>query len=278
MTEHTLPMDDGLAMFFRATVPDPCAAAVLLVHGMNEHSGRYTGLADAFARRGIAVYVPDYRGHGRTGPVPGYVPAVARVSEDLAALGRTIRSKHPSTPLCVYGHSLGGLIVLRHLLDFQDRYAAAILQGPALAVPPNVSPALVAISSVLSALVPKLPVQEFDRSRLCRDPSVMAEMEDDRLYYKGKVRARTGREILRTIDTVRPRLPEIRLPLLVLHGGADVVIDPAASVTAYEHASSKDKTLKVFPGLYHELHNEPERADVLRFVVDWLEPRVTATR
>lgn len=274
MMENTLPMDDGTTMFFRAAVPESCSAVVLAVHGLNEHSGRYITLADALVHRGIGVYAPDCRGHGRSGPLPGFIPSLDRVSEDLAALGQTIRSKHPSAPLCIFGHSLGGLIVLRHLLDFQDRYAAAVVQGAGLAVPPNVSPALVAASSVLSALVPKLPVQEFDRTRLSRDPAVMREVESDPLYYKGKIRARTGREILRTIAAVRPRLAEIRLPLLVLHGGADAVVDPSTSLTVYEHASSAEKTLKIFPGLYHELHNEPEREDVLRFIVDWLEPRL----
>ena len=276
MTENTLPMDDGVAMFFHAAVPEPCSAVVLFVHGLNEHSGRYEGLADAFVRRGIGVYAPDYRGHGNTGRVPGFIPSLDRVSADLAALGQTIRSEHPSAPLCIYGHSLGGLIVLRHLLDYQDRYSAAVVQGAALALPPNISPAIVAISSVLSAIVPKLPVQEFDRSQLSRDPAVQSEAENDPLYCKGKVRARTGREVLRTIADVRPRLPEVRLPLLVLHGGADAVVDPSASLTVYEHASSADKTVKIFPGLYHELHNEPEREAVLRFVLDWLEPRVAA--
>jgi alpha-beta hydrolase superfamily lysophospholipase len=126
------------------------------------------------------------------------------------------------------------------------------------------------VSGLLSRLLPRLPAQAFDYREVSRDPRVIRAMEEDPLYYKGKMRVRTGYQQLLGIREILSGLAHLRLPLLLLHGGEDRTISPKASEAVFRGASSPDKTLKVFPGLRHEILNEPEREQVLAVILDWL--------
>jgi len=276
MIEQTamLAARDGAKIFYRWVQPARPRGIVLISHGVNEHSGRYGRVLEFLAGQGWAAFVPDLRGHGRSARVLGDLESLDKVLEDLEAVRQETRRLLPGLPVLVWGFSLGGLFALLYAHRYQQELCGLILCGPSVMLPSYVSPLLVLLSSLIAALFPLLPVQEFDYTRLSRDPEVIRRLKEDPLYYKGKLRSRSGVEILRGMKRVVPLLPGIRLPTLILHGGEDVTVEPASSRLVLEGISSPDKELRLFPGLRHEILNEPEREEVYALIARWLERRV----
>jgi alpha-beta hydrolase superfamily lysophospholipase len=257
--------------FWQAWTLQTPVAVVVLVHGLHEHGGRYRHVAERLAAAGYAVYVVDHPGHGRSPGTRGNLASMAVTVGGVDALARLAGERHPGVPLFVYGHSLGGLIALQYLTGTPDaRVRGAVISAPALdtgaatGVQRRLAP-------VLSRLLPDLGVLTLDADTISRDPEVVRDYRTDPLNYTGKVRARTGAEMMRAAVAMPKRLASLTMPLLVLHGGADRLVPPAASELVPAHASSPDVIRKVYDGLYHEPHNEPERDEVLGDVISWLD-------
>ena len=276
LSANSFTADDGKKIFYRAAEPDPARAALIVLHGLGEHSGRYTHVIEHFAARGLAVFAPDHRGHGMTAEIPGYVKDMNRVVTDVSRLLDHVNRAHPGLPVFLLGHSLGGLLAMLALLRFQERFAGAVLSAPGVAVPDNVSPLVVKIAGILSAVAPTLPVQHFEFDEVCRDPDVVEATKHDPLFYRGRIRARTGYGIITGITAAREGADRISLPLLVLHGSEDRSVPVEASRFVHERAASPDKALVIFPGLYHEILNEPEREEVFATIDRWLDERAAA--
>jgi acylglycerol lipase len=272
----TLKTGDGRELFYRRRAPPSPRGALLLLHGYAEHSGRWGWVMDRLAEAGLAVYAPDYRGHGRSAVPPGLLgdlESLERVLGELAAVWDILRAANPVVPHFVYGHSMGGSLATLHALARQSEVRALVLSAPWVTVPDYASPFLVRVVNLMAAVLPRLPVQPFDYTQVSRDPEVIRAYREDPLCYTGKTRARTGREMLRMIGEVERRARELTLPLLVLQGGDDRSVNLRDAPALYERAASADKTFRVFPGLRHEIHNEPERQEVIRVILDWLEKR-----
>jgi acylglycerol lipase len=263
----------GLKIFYRYIIPPRPRAALLLLHGYAEHSGKYAWTMDRLAEAGFASFAPDQRGHGRSARSAARLAdleSVERVMDDLARLRTLARERLPGIPWFLLGHSMGGMLALLFALCQPEGWKGLILAAPGVKLPPYISPFLARISAVLARLLPLLPVQDFDYTKSSRDPEVIRNFASDPLNYIGKMRARTGYEQIRGIREVNARLEQLKLPLLLIHGSGDLLIEPAASQLVYERAASTDKTLKSFPGLYHDIFNEPERQEVMDLILDWL--------
>jgi acylglycerol lipase len=264
---------DGLKIFYRSFVPPKPKAGVLLVHGYADHSGRYGWVLEQLGQAGLAAFAPDYRGHGRSVPPGGALAdlgSLEQVLEGLRDVHNAVRVNLPRGPWFILGHSLGATLALLYALQKPDGLKGLVLSAPTVSVPDYTSPLLLRIVSVLARLVPLLPVQEFDYLKLSRDPEVIRQAKDDAYYYKGKIRARTGQQILRAMHEARARMGQIDLPVLVLQGGEDTHVDKGDSRRVYEAVASADKTLKIYPGLYHEILHEPEKREVMDLILDWL--------
>lgn len=275
MKEHTsfLQSADGLSIFYRYVLPAKPAAAVILIHGYAEHSGRYGWVMETLAGKGFAAYAMDCRGHGRSAKVLADLDSVDKVLGDLRALQAAVREALPQAPVFLLGHSLGGTLALLYALRFQEELRGLVLSAPTATLPDYASPFLVKISALLARLFPLLPVQDFNYKTLSRDPEVIRRVVEDPLYYKGKIRARTGYEILRAIREVEANLEQVRLPVLLLQGGEDSIVGSHDAELVDKKAASPDKTLKIFPGLYHEILNEPEKQQVMDLILDWLQKK-----
>ncbi len=258
------------------SVPDP-AGVVVLVHGAHEHGGRYAHVAQRLGAAGYASYAPDHPGHGRSPGRRGDIRSLAAAVEGVAQTARAAADRHPGVPLFVYGHSLGGLVALQYLTGTpHGRIAGAVVSAPALDTS-TATPVQRVLAPVLSRLAPGLGVLTLDAETVSRDPEVVAAYRADPLTHTGRMVARTGTEILLGAAAMPARLRGLRLPLLVVHGGADRLVPPAASEVVRRHAGSPDVTVRIYDGLYHEPHNEPEKDEVLDDVVAWLDAhRVTA--
>ncbi|GAB3283180.1 alpha/beta hydrolase [Parahaliea aestuarii] len=262
-------------VFYRhwRAVGDPCAV-ILLVHGLGEHSGRYQGFADYFCTRGYAVVAPDHPGHGQSPGHRAYIDRFEDFFPPLEELRNLLRRWYPDLPCALVGHSMGGLIGARYLLDHQRDFYAAALSGAALAVDPQPAAPLLWINALLSKLFPRLGLLQLDATQVSRDPEVVQRYIADPLVHSGKASARLVSELFRAMGEVEARRGEINLPLLVMHGEGDVMTAPSGSVAFHEGAGSSDKTLRLYPQLYHEIFNEPERLQVLGELETWLRERL----
>lgn len=245
-------------------------AVVVLVHGFGEHSGRYAHVGTRLAETGFAVYAADHRGHGRTDGHRANLERMALVVEDLDAFVRFASARHPGLGVFMIGHSLGGLIALQYATTAGTALDGLVVSGPAVEVTVG-SPVLKRLARVLSAVAPDLGVAGLDVEAISRDPAVVRAYQEDPLVHHGKVPARTGAEILFTTEALPGRLPQLSMPLLLLHGTDDRICAPAGSTMVHDGAASPDKTLRRYDGLYHEIFNEPEQDEVLGDLVAWLE-------
>ena len=259
-------------LYTQSWLPDePARAAILLVHGLGEHSGRYEYLAAHCTARGFAVYTADHYGHGRSEGLPGHVERFSVYLDGLRALRDDVRSREPDIPLFLLGHSMGGLIAAAFLGEDQASFRGCVLSGPALRSDAEPPALVLAIVRLVSWLAPTVPLIGLDPSGVSRDPAVVSAYVSDPLVHHGKATARLITELSSAMRATLAAAPAIELPLLVMHGDADQLTSPAGSQALYDAAGSADKTLKLYPGLYHEIFNEPERDDVLGDMSAWLE-------
>lgn len=249
-------------------------AIVLLVHGIAEHSGRYERLALAFTQKNYAVCALDHLGHGNSAGQRTHIDSFTDLTGTIETYRQKIAAQFPATPLFLLGHSLGGLISLSHLIDKQDQYTGAILSGPALKVPEEPSIFLKFIVRAFSLLLPKIGVLQIDGDGISRDPIEVKAYFDDPKIHNGKISARMIQEIINAAEHTNNALHTLTLPMLCMHGGADKITDAEGSKGLFNTTSSKDKTLKIYPELYHEIYNEPERELVTQDTLDWIEARL----
>ncbi|WCJ42152.1 alpha/beta-Hydrolases superfamily protein [Euphorbia peplus] len=250
---------------------------VVIMHGLNEHSDRYTDFAKQLNSHGFKVYGMDWIGHGGSDGLHAYVPSLDFAVNDLKSFLNKVTGENPELPCFCFGHSTGAAIVLKALLDpkIEDRVTGVVLTSPAVGVQPS-HPIFVVLAPIFSFLLPRYQLSAANKKGMpvSRDPEALVAKYSDPLVYTGSIRVRTGYEILRITTYLQQNLNKLRVPFLVLHGTADTVTDPKASEKLYEEASSTDKTIKLFDGFLHDLLFEPEREDIMNDIIDWLNCRV----
>jgi acylglycerol lipase len=265
----------GLKLYYQFWLPDKKPKAVLLVaHGLAEHSGRYKNLVDYFVPKGYAVYALDHRGHGKSEGTLSYVDNFNDYLIDLKTFFDMVRKDSKNTKIFLFGHSLGGTIATAYAVEHQDELAGLMVSGSTLVPATSVSPALLAIAGVVSALAPKMGVTLLDASAISRDQAVVDAYVNDPLVFRGKIPARTGAELARMWKQLPEQMPRIKLPILIMHGSADQLSDPQGSKLLFERVGSKDKTLKLYDNCYHEICNEPEREQVFADMETWLKKHI----
>ncbi|AXO21395.1 alpha/beta hydrolase [Mycobacterium avium subsp. hominissuis] len=274
-TERSFDGVGGVRIVYDVWTPEVAPRAVLVLsHGFGEHARRYDHVARRFAAAGLVTYALDHRGHGRSGGKRVLVRDIHEYTTDFDTLVGIATREHHGLKCIVVGHSMGGGIVFAFGVERPDNYDLMVLSGPAVAAQDQVSPLLALAAKVLGVIVPGLPAQELDADAVSRDPEVVAAYRNDPLVYHGKVPAGVGRALLQVGETMPQRAPALTAPLLVVHGSDDRLIPVAGSRRLVECVGSADVELKVYPGLYHEVFNEPEREQVLDDVVGWITARL----
>ncbi len=263
------------SVYYQYWIPEEASRAViLLVHGAGEHGARYQHFADYFCAAGFAVTALDHIGHGKSDGVYGHMDSLQDHLDTLAVFRDRIGKDFPGLPVILLGHSMGGLISACYLLHHQDQFIACALSGPAIKT--ELEPGFVQTSLIrlLSRLAPKLGVMQLDSAGVSRDPEVVRDYNADPLVHHGKMSARFVSELFRGMNQVQAEAGKIKLPLLLMHGGADAMTAPAGSEFLHQAAGSTDKTLKLYPELYHEIFNEPEQQQVFADLLTWIEQRL----
>lgn len=268
--EETWEVAGGANLWARRWEPDGAPRAVVaLVHGLGDHAGRYDDLVAALTGAGYAIGAVDLRGHGRSSGPRGHTLVSACMGDVDRLIDESAR-RYPGVPRFLYGHSFGGLIVLAHLLRRRPAVAGAVVTGPALHTDLRAQKVKVLATRALGRFLPTVAVPSgLDAAGISRDPEVVGAYRADPLVHD-RVSLGFGREALAAIDDTLARAGELAVPLLVLHGGADRLTFPSGS-EALAAKVTGDCTLRIFDGLYHEVHHEPERDAVFAEVVAWLE-------
>lgn len=269
--EFTLQAPDGQTFFAQGWEPAGALRAVVcLIHGLGEHSGRYTHVAEALNAAGYAVLAFDQRGHGRTPGLRGYIPHYELALDDIGRLLDEAARRYPGQPRFLYGHSMGGAFVLNYTLRRRPAIAGVVATSPGLR-PGRKPPALkLAAGRLLSRLWPSFALSNgLDMQNLSHDPQVLQACAADPLNHR-KLSARLGVDIVDTGAWALAHAAEFPpVPLLLMQGTADYLVSPEAT-QAFAAQVPGECTLKLWEGFYHETHNEPEKAAVFHEIITWL--------
>jgi acylglycerol lipase len=249
----------------------PPWASVLLVHGLGEHSGRYEAVGDQLTGAGLEVFAYDQRGMGGSGGPRGDVERWSQLTDDLGDRLAAVRAAAGARPIVLYGHSLGGFEAASYLLGDRPKPDLAVLSSPALdSALPGWKKRL---ATVLARVAPTTSIPNGIKGEtISRDPSVAAKTVDDPFCVKSST-ARFGAAALAEQARVRRGCTAgFGIPTLVLHGEDDGLV-PASASAVLEGAPGVER--RTFPGLRHELHNEPEGPTIVDGIIAWLRERAT---
>ena len=266
---------DGLDLFERRWEPEgEVRGNVVLIHGYGEHSGRYGHVIEALNGMGVGVHAFDQRNHGRSPGRRGYIRDFDLMLEDLGGYLDHVRGRLDGKPYFVMGHSMGALVLASYVQTRSLDARGLIFSSPFLAINDEVSRFLVALAGVLGTLTPWLPVASMDTGGVSRDPEVVRAYDADPLNFHGKIVARTGSQFNAAIARARANFERISAPVYIIHGTADALVPADGSRLLHDRCRSDDKTLRIYEGGYHELHNDIEKETVIADLCAWIGERL----
>lgn len=267
--EESWSTRDHVRLYAITWTPDVAPRGVIgLVHGLGEHVGRYTYVAEFLSRHGYALCAFDLRGHGKSAGPRADAPSYNALMDDIELLVQRARVAFPGLPFFLYGHSLGGNLVLNYLVRRHPNVSGAIITCPGLR-PTSFRPWMLAPARLLERFFPSLLIPNLiNPIDLSRSPEVVANYVADPLAQK-MVSVRLAIMAIDAGAWILPRGSEITGPSLLLQGAADRIVDLETNVRFAENLPGTCR-FKMFPGLYHEIHNEPERDEVLTEITSWI--------
>jgi alpha-beta hydrolase superfamily lysophospholipase len=273
--EFTQKTEDGLSIYFQGwqTEKDP-KGAIGLIHGLGEHSGRYSQWAGWLNEAGYSVLSYDLRGHGKSGGPRGHVNSFEDFLRDTDMLISEIKSRFANRTYFLYGHSLGAIIAASYVLHRKPQLDGVILIGLATKTPLQDQKGKIFLAKILGSVAPKFTMDSgLDPETISKDPEVVSRYVNDPLVHK-TVTTGFANSSIHEISWINQHVGEWKLPLLLMHGELDILGYPQGS---QEFASKVqgDCTLKIWPGLKHEVHNEPEKQEVFEYLRQWLDMHST---
>ena len=272
--ETTWADKQGLQFHSRGWEPDKKPKAVVaFVHGHGEHMGRYAHVGAAFSKAGYALMGFDLRGHGKSGGARGHAPSVEALMQDIDLLLEQVRRRYPALPVFLYGHSIGGALVLNYGLRRKPDVKGVIASSPALHTEPEKHPAKLMMAKVLGGLLPTVTIPTgLNTSMLSHDPQVEEDYLKDPLVHD-RLSLGFGKIMLESNGWALQHASEFSLPLLLVHGKADAIAFPAGS-EEFAAAMGGRAKLVLWDNLFHETHNELEKVEVLKKSIEWMDEQL----
>jgi alpha-beta hydrolase superfamily lysophospholipase len=263
---------DGLSLFAQSWTVDSPKAVLGIIHGMGEHSSRYAHMAKAMNAAGISVVAYDHRGHGKSGGKKGHMDSIDQLLDGVDQLLGEMAKLAPGAPQFLFGHSMGGNVLLNHALRRRPNIKGIIASGAYLRLafaPPAIQ---VALAKLVKGILPALgQPTNLDATAISRDAKVVDAYLKDPLVH-GRITPAFFVEIDAASKYAMDHAGELKLPLLIYHGSADRLTSHDAS-EEFARKVKGDVTWKSWSGLFHECHNEPEQNDVFQMVSDWILAR-----
>ncbi len=262
---------DATMLFAQKWEPeDDIKGVICLVHGLGEHSGRYLHWTEMLTGAGYAVITFDLRGHGKSEGQLGHTPSYDHYADDVSVLLDNAAKGFPGKPCFLYGHSLGGIIVLYHLIQRQPQLSGAIVTGPSLRSAVAEQKVKVFLARLLGSIAPKGAMPSgLEQKAISKDPAVVEAYRNDPLVHD-QVSFSFGKCSLQAFDYIFNNADRINLPLLLMHGTDDRLAYASGSEELAALVPG-DCTLKLWEDLYHEIHNEPEKEEVFAYLKNWLD-------
>lgn len=270
--------DGGASLFTRDWQPGGAVRARLLVtHGFGEHSGRYAGLAEAMVAAGIAVHAWDHRGHGHSPGQRGHIPRWDVFRADVGRMLAGLRAlDNVAVPVFLYGHSMGGLMVLDYGLHGSGPEPAGIIASAPFLYPEALPRWRRLMAAVAARLMPEFgETAGIDARTLSRDPAVVRDYEQDPLVHS-RISARLAHEMFTTAARTRRSGHAFRHPLLIVHGEADRLAPATGSERFFAGLGRGDFERRTWPETRHEPHNDLDRDEVLATIEEWLLARIAS--
>ena len=265
---------DGLTIYFQCWQTEKTPNGVIcLVHGLGEHSGRYAHWAALLNQAGYSVLTYDLRGHGKSGGKRGHVSSFDDYLPDTDLLLKEAEVRFPGIPIFLYGHSLGGLIVNYFVLCKKPQLNGVIVTALSNKTSLQEQKGKVLLSKVLGTITPRLTIETgLVPATISRDPEVVSRYVNDPLVHH-QVTVGWGKSALDAIAWSDQHANEWTLPVLFMHGEGDI-LGYAAGSREFASKIKGDCTVKIWPGLFHEVHNEPEKEQVLEYLQKWLDGHI----
>jgi len=277
LSENTLERPQEPPLFYRSHTAGDEKARMVIVHGLGEHSGRYLDLARPLIAQGFSLWIPDLRGHGKSGGARGHVDSFDDYARDVQKiLDQAHTGKPAAIPLFLLGHSMGGLVAVLTAAQHQDLVDGLVLSSPALGVAVPLPAIKKALVTCLARLFPRLGIKnELDPKNVSRDPVIVQKYIDDPLVHD-RVTTRWFIQFLRAMDSAFDRAGTLKLPTLVQAAGEDRLVSIKSVEAFFEKLNMPDRTLMIYDNLYHEIYNEtePARQEVIAALTTWLTDRI----
>jgi len=272
--EWNWQISDGLPMYSKDWKPEGKPKAVVcLVHGLGEHIGRYEHVAAALTSKGYVLSGFDLRGHGKSGGPRGHTPSYDALMDDIAKFLDKAEEHFPGLPRFLYGHSLGGNLILNYPLLRKSTLAGVISTGPWIKLSFQPPASKISLAKIMNGILPGFSQPNgLETAALSRLPEVVTAYVNDPLVHD-RISARMFLTVYEAGLWALEHASEIKMPILIMHGGADRITSLEASREFAEKAGEQ-VTLHIWEGLYHEIHNEPEQADVFKVMVEWLDSQI----
>jgi len=252
-------------MIYKAKFGAPERGWIVLVHGLGEHSGRYEKLINMLVSEGFAVYTFDWPGHGKSGGKRGHATI-----EQTMEISDKIIEEIGEKPF-LFGHSLGGLTVIRYAQTRPDKIRGIIASSPALARSPKTPIFMVALAKILGTIAQSLTLSNgIDPNLLSRNKEAVRKYVEDELVHD-KISATLGKSLFENMEKAHKEAEKIKVPILILIGTEDIITPPEGARKLFEKLTVEDKTLKEFKGAYHEIFEDPEWGDEFhKTIIEWL--------
>lgn len=265
---------EGIKFYVRGWEPsEKPKAVVALVHGHGEHVGRYVHVGKAFTKAGYVLIGFDLRGHGKSGGPRGHTSSYDALLDDMSDFLAQVSRRYPKLPKFIYGHSLGGNLVLNFTLRRKPEVAGAIVTAPWLKLAFKPSAVQVTLARIMNKIAPGFTQNsKLDTTALSHDAKVVKAYNEDSLVHD-KVSARLYAGIHDSGIWALEHAAEFPIPLLIMHGTADRLTSAQAS-REFSERSGKKVTWRAWEGWYHEIHNEPDKAEALKVMTAWMNARI----
>ena len=267
--------EEGINFFSQGWDPDKRQpkAFIALVHGLGDHTSRFTHVGRAMTEAGYALAGFDLRGHGRSGGARGHAPSLDAYMQDIRRFLQLKTPRFPQITHFLYGHSLGGLLALAYAIQYGAGLKGVMVTGAGLRDSLQEQKAKLTLVKLLAPILPTMTIQSgLDITNLSHDPEIIEAYRNDPLVIYN-VTLGFGWAGLQAIDLCFARAKDFPVPLLMIHGKADQITYPSGSeeFARLVREAGGEVTLKLWDDLYHEVHNEPEKTEVFQFMIEWLD-------
>ena len=269
----TIATKDNLFLKTKSWIIDNPKAVICLVHGFGEHISRYEHVGQFFNENGYAVFGFDLRGHGESGGKRGHTPTYEAYLDDIQLFINAVKLQYKNTPMFLYGHSMGGNLVLNYLIKRTPSVFGIITTGPWIQLAFAPKPLMLTLGKMMRSILPAFSQPSgLVREHLSRDPSVVAANRNDKLINL-QITASAGMGITDAATFLNTYEGSLPVPTLIMHGGDDLITSQPAS-EAFAKRIKGDVTYRKWEGMYHEIHNEFDKIAVLNYTLDWLNKKI----